>query len=47
MSPSALIMLVIAETVITFFTIYFFWKAATMPPKAGSDSFSDNEKGAL
>lgn len=43
MSTSALLMLVVTETLVTGFTIYFFWKVLTVPPKAEPDSFLDND----
>lgn len=43
MSTSALLMLVITEVTVTAFTLYFFWKVLTVPPKAEPDSFADND----
>lgn len=43
MSTSALLMLVVTESLVTGFTIYFFWKVLTVPPKAEPDSFLDND----
>lgn len=43
MSKSALLMLVVTESLVTGFTIYFFWKVLTVPPKAEPDSFLDND----
>ncbi|MDO8804160.1 MAG: hypothetical protein Q7R35_07005 [Elusimicrobiota bacterium] len=43
MSPSALFMLVVAEVTVTAFTIYFFWKVVTVPPRTEPDSFDDND----
>ena len=43
MSTSALLMLIVTEVTVTAFTIYFFWKVLTVPPKAEPDSFEDND----
>ncbi len=43
MSTSALLMLVVTEVIVTAFTLYFFWKVVTVPPKAEPDSFDDND----
>lgn len=43
MTPSALLMLAVAETVITAFTLYFFWKVVKTPPKPEPDSYEDND----
>lgn len=43
MSTSALLMLVVTEALVTGFTIYFFWKVLTVPPKDEPDSFLDND----
>jgi len=42
MSTSALIMIIVSETVIIFFTAYFFWKAVKTPKKTEPDSYSEN-----
>ena len=44
MSSSALFMLVVTETVVTAFTLYFFWKVLTTPPRAEPDSYEDNDE---
>lgn len=43
MSKSALMMLVITEAIVTVFTLYFFWKIVTVPPKPEPDSYDDND----
>ena len=43
MSKSALLMLVVTQVTVTAFTLYFFWKVLTVPPKAEPDSFDDND----
>ena len=43
MSTSALLMLVVTEVTVTAFTLYFFWKVLTVPPKPEPDSFADND----
>ncbi len=43
MSTSALLMLVVTEVTVTLFTIFFFWKVLTVPPKPEPDSFADND----
>ena len=43
MSTSALLMLVVTEVTVTAFTLYFFWKVLTVPPKPEPDSFDDND----
>ena len=43
MSTSALLMLVVTEGTVTAFTLYFFWKVLTVPPKPEPDSFADND----
>jgi len=43
MSSGALFMLVVAEVTVTAFTIYFFWKVLTAPPRPEPDSFDDND----
>jgi len=42
MSAKALLMLISAEAAITAFTVYFFWKVVTTPPKPAPDSFPDS-----
>jgi hypothetical protein len=43
MNASALTMLLVSEITITAFTIYFFYKVLTVPPKNEPDSFTDND----
>jgi hypothetical protein len=43
MSNSALFMLLLSEGIITFFTIYFFIKVLTVPPKSEPDSYNEND----
>ncbi|MBP6664250.1 MAG: hypothetical protein KA168_03065 [Chitinophagales bacterium] len=45
MNTSALIMLVSSELIIAAFTIYFFWRALTTPPRIDvhEDSYTDND----
>ncbi len=42
MSTSALTMILVTETVIILFTVYFFWKAVRTPKKPEPDSYSEN-----
>jgi hypothetical protein len=43
MNTSALTMLLVSEITIAAFTIYFFYKVLTVPPKNEPDSFTDND----
>jgi len=43
MSNSALLMLVITEVTVAAFTVYFFWKVLTVPPRPEPDSYADND----
>lgn len=43
MSTSALVTMLSAWAIIAFFTIRFFWKVLTIPPKSDSDSYSDKD----
>jgi hypothetical protein len=43
MNASALTMLLVSEITIAAFTIYFFYKVLTVPPKNEPDSFTDND----
>lgn len=43
MKTEALIMLISAQAVVTSFTIYFFYKVLTSPPKKEPDSYSEND----
>lgn len=45
MNTSALIMMILAEGLIAFFTIYFFVKVLKTPPKPEPDSFTENDPG--
>lgn len=42
MNNSALVMMVASEAIITIFTVYFFYKVLTIPPKAEADSYSED-----
>lgn len=42
MNTSALTILLVTEITITAFTVYFFWKVVTTPPKAEPDSYTEN-----
>jgi hypothetical protein len=44
MNTSALILIVIVWSVVTFATGYFFYKVLTIPQKTDTDSYSDNDK---
>lgn len=43
MSTSALATMLIAETLIVSFALYYFWKVVTTPPKAEPDSYAAND----
>jgi hypothetical protein len=43
MSTSALIIMLVTEVTITAFTLYYFWKVVTIPPKAEPDSYAAND----
>jgi len=43
MNTSAIIFMVIAETIITAFMVYFFIKALVVKPKPEPDSYVDND----
>jgi hypothetical protein len=43
MSTSALAIMLITEVTIAAFTLYYFWKVVTIPPKAEPDSFVEND----
>ena len=43
MNSSALAMMLVAEGIIAFFTIYFFIKVLKTPPKPEPDSYEDND----
>jgi hypothetical protein len=44
MNTSALILIVIVWSVVTFATGYFFYKVLTIPQKTDTDSYSENDK---
>lgn len=43
MKTEALIMLISAQAVVIAFTVYFFYKVLTSPPKSEPDSYSEND----
>lgn len=43
MSSGALTMMLAAQLTVTAFTVYFFWKVLTVPPKAEPDSYVEND----
>jgi len=43
MSTSALTIMLITEVTITAFTLYYFWKVVTTPPRAEPDSYAAND----
>jgi heme/copper-type cytochrome/quinol oxidase subunit 2 len=43
MNTSALILMVSVWTIVTFATLYFFWKVLRTPSKPEPDSFSEND----
>jgi hypothetical protein len=43
MNTSALITMLGSELIITFFTVYFLWKAVSTPPRAEPDSYEFND----
>lgn len=43
MNTSALITMVTTEVIITFATVYFFWRVLKTPPKPEEDSYSEND----
>lgn len=44
MSKSALAMMLFSEITVTAFTLYFFWRVLTTPPKKEPDSYADNDE---
>jgi len=44
MNTSALILIIVVWSIVTFATGYFFYKVLTIPQKTGDDSFSNNDK---
>lgn len=44
MSTSALILMISVWSIVTFVTLFFFYKVLTMKPNEEPDSFSDNDK---
>jgi heme/copper-type cytochrome/quinol oxidase subunit 2 len=42
MSTIALLMMIPTVTVVTFVTVYFFWKVLKTPPKTEPDSYYEN-----
>jgi hypothetical protein len=44
MTTSALVMVSVVWTIVTFATGFFFYKVLTTPPKPEPDSFSENDK---
>ncbi len=43
MSTTALIFMVTTYSVVTFVTVYFFWRVLKTPPKKEPDSYSEND----
>lgn len=43
MNTSALIMMVVTEVLVTFITVYFFYRVLTTPPKPEPDSYNEND----
>lgn len=43
MNTTALTIMLVTELTIAAFTVYFFWKVVTTPPKAEPDSYQDND----
>lgn len=43
MNTPALVMMITVELVITFLTVWFFYKVLTIKPKPEPDSFSEND----
>ncbi len=43
MNNSALFLMISTEVIITFVTVYFFWKVLKTPTKPEPDSFSEND----
>ncbi|KAF0199186.1 MAG: hypothetical protein FD166_811 [Bacteroidetes bacterium] len=44
MNTPALIMMISVEAVITYLTVWFFYKVLTIKPKPEPDSFSENDE---
>lgn len=44
MNTAALITMVLAQGIVTFFTFYFFYKVLTIKPHQEPDSYSENDK---
>ena len=43
MNTEALILMIAAEGIIAFVTVYFFYKVLTVRPKPEPDSYSEND----
>jgi hypothetical protein len=43
MNPNALTIMLVTELTISAFTVYYFWKVVTTPPKAEPDSYTGND----
>ncbi len=43
MNTPAFVMMITVELVITFLTVWFFYKVLTIKPKPEPDSFSEND----
>ncbi|MBK6626265.1 MAG: hypothetical protein IPJ87_17560 [Flavobacteriales bacterium] len=43
MNTSALVLMLSSVLTVTGFTLYFFYRVLTTPPKPEPDSFSDND----
>jgi len=44
MTTGALVMMILAEGIITVITVYFFWKVIKTPPRKEPDSFVENDE---
>lgn len=47
MTTAALLTMIITQSLVTGFTIYFFVKVLRVPPKAQPDSFEEEEENTL
>jgi len=44
MNTSALITMLVTESIIASVTFYFFWRVLKTPPRPEEDSYSDNDE---
>ena len=44
MTTRALTLMLLSMGIVTFFTVYFFWRVLTAKPKREPDSYTDDDK---